>query len=474
MRKVATRTVSFLGSLRLATILLVLITLAAVVGGVLPQAPITPNADEIYRSYGVFCYRIITRLSLDDVFHNSWFLGITALFALNLSLCTASRARGSIARTFRRPRYVVIPEGDETTHQIAIEATGDNLVPLMRKLLRQAGFRRIDQVIVPADRPSRTQLVGRRWHLGSLGPDLVHVGILVILAGALLGVFRQEGTLIVNEWEKGTRIPACTDDAASDCIPLIYDLRVDDFGVEIYEDSARVKTYWANLTFLDGDKPVVQDRISVNRPLTIGGFGFHPWRYGDDIEAAVVRLHVMESEYNAVTSEIELRIGETIVVPGTQLWLTALRFYRTFALTDDGQPTDLGNVPGGHSAVLLQITGVDETGTTVAYRDLALPFIPQSDVTLSHTFVFADAFVPAFLEIHYARNPGYPIVWWGFVLVMVGLAGAFYFTPSLIRVEIHPDRVLLRAEERSVTRRSAKRLEEIAATIRLHCNEKEG
>ncbi|MCK4393608.1 hypothetical protein KAX17_11950, partial [Candidatus Bipolaricaulota bacterium] len=151
-----------------------------------------------------------------------------------------------------------------------------------------------------------------------------------------------------------------------------------------------------------------------------------------------------------------------------------LRFYRTFAITDDGQPTDLGNMPGGHSAVLIQITGVDETGTTVAYRDLAFPFVPQGEVILSHTFILADAFVPAFLEIHYARNPGYPIVWWGFVLVMVGLAGAFYFTPSQIRVAIHPDRILLRAEKRSATRRSAKRLAEIATAIQLHCNEKEG
>ncbi|MCK5804200.1 MAG: cytochrome c biogenesis protein ResB, partial [Lentisphaeria bacterium] len=321
----------------MATILLILITLSAIIGGVIPQTPITPNADEIYHSYGVFWYRIITRLSLNDVFHSSWFLAMTALFALNLSLCTARRARRSIARIFLRARYVAIPEGDKTTHRIAIGGAGANLAPLVRKHLRRRGFLRIDQVSAPADRPAQTQLVGQRWRLGFLGPDLVHAGILVILAGALLGVFRQEGTLVVNELEKGARIPACGAAASSDCVPLIYDLRIDDFGVETYEGSARVKTYWADLTFLEGNDPILQDRISVNRPLSIGGFGFHPWRYGDDVEAAVVRLQVMESERNAVTSELELQIGDTVVVPRTQLWLTALRFYRTFALTDDGQ-----------------------------------------------------------------------------------------------------------------------------------------
>jgi cytochrome c biogenesis protein ResB len=249
---------------------------------------------------------------------------------------------------------------------------------------------------------------------------------------------------------------------------------VDDFGIETYESSSQVRTYWAELSFLQDDNLMRKGRISVNNPLSINGLGFYTWRYGDDVQAAIVRLQLIDSKYNAVTAELELQVGETMAVPGTELWLTALRFYRTFALTDDGQPTDLGNVPGGDSAVLLQITGIDETGTTVAYRDLALPFVAKTDVVLPQTFILVDAFVPAFLEIHYVRNPGYPVVWWGFVLVMIGLAGAFYFTPSQIRIEIHPDHVLLRAEDRNATHRSAKRLEEIAAAIRLHCNEKEG
>jgi len=425
---------------------------------------------EIYRSYGVFWYRLITRLALDDVFHSGWFFVLIALFAVNLMFCTTRRIRRSSHEIFSSPRYLAFPDGNAVL-QLENLCPRESTIRSVRQALRKIGYRRIDVV---HSHDSDAQIVGRRRRWGRLAPDFVHLGTLIILIGGLLGFLRQEGSFIVNEWGKGTRFLPCSNAEGSPCVPDSFAFQVDAFGVETYGDTLRVKDYWAEVSIWTDDRLDQRGRISVNRPLTVRGVGFYAWRYGDDVQAALVRLHVMDRERNAVTAELELQIGDTIVVPGTQLWLTALRFYRTFALTDDGQPTDLGNVPGGHGAVLLQITGVDETGTTVAYRDLALPFVPQSDVVLSHMFVLADAFVPAFLKIHYARNPGYPIVWWGFVLVMAGLAGAFYFTPSQIRVAIHPDHILLRVEERSATRRSAKRLEEIAAAIRLHCNEQEG
>ena len=461
------RVLARLGSLRLAVILLVLITLAATVGGILPQAPITPNADEIYRSYGVFWYRVITRLGLDDVFRGPGFLSLVGAFALNLILCMSRRARRSIVRTLA-PRAVSLIRngGGARCIERPSKDDSDSAGLLVEDALRGAGLRRIDRVTASGPTSDEVQIVGRRWRWGALAPDLVHLGILVILAGALLGGLRQEGTFVVTEAEHGRRLSACDSGESEDCLPIPYDLRVDAFGVEVYEDSTQAKTYWADLTFLDGDETLCEGRIAVNRPMTVAGFGFYPWRYGDDVDSATVRLQIFEYERNAVTDEIELRVGETVVVPGTQLWLTAGRFYRTFALTDDGEPVDLGSMPGGHSAVLVQIMGVDDAGRDVAYRDLALPFLPETDAPVSYAFLLADASVPTFLEIHYARNPGYPVVWWGFVLVMIGLAGAFYLVPSTVRASIRPDAILLRDEGRRAAGRATKRLDRIERALR--------
>ncbi|MCK4394463.1 cytochrome c biogenesis protein ResB, partial [Candidatus Bipolaricaulota bacterium] len=201
------RTVVFLGSLRLAVVLLVLITLAAVVGGVLPQASITPNANEIYHAYGVFWYRLITRLSLDDVFHSGWFLALISLLALNLTLCTSRRVRRSLGRAFGRPHYAIVSEEEAGTHWIPLKQVERDPAPAIAQLLRRRGYPSIDCVASPEDRTSELQIVARRWRWGALAPDLVHAGILIILAGALLGTLRQEGTFVVNEWEKGLLLP---------------------------------------------------------------------------------------------------------------------------------------------------------------------------------------------------------------------------------------------------------------------------
>jgi len=443
------RILAVFGSLRLATVLLLLLTVACILGGLLPQAPITPNADLIYRSYGVFWYRLITRLRLDDVFHSPWFFALTGLFALNLALCTGRRAQRTLRNLLGRPRFTDLREGDAGVHVVRTIARGEGLMTALIDSAKRCGFSRVDQVRA-GDR--RVQLLAQRRRWGALGADIVHIGILVILAGALLGILREEGTLRVNEWEKGVRVSSCSGAAGEEpdepCVRLPYDVRVDDFGVETYAETTRVRDFWATVTTWEGSRLLEEARVSVNRPASIRGVGLYVWRYGEDPSAALVRLHVLDRDRGVVTAEVELRIGETVPVPGTQLWTKSLQFYRTFALDDQGEAVDLGNTPGGHSAVLLQIAGLNDAGDETAYRDLALPFLPEANAEADVAFLLADTHLPAFIDLHYARNPGYPVFWWGFILVMVGLAVALYVRPATVRIGIEGDRVLLRAEGR--------------------------
>ena len=450
----ARRFLAFLGSLRLATILLALLAVACVVGGLLPQAPVTPNAELIYRSYGTFWVRVITRLRLDDVFGSPWFFALTGLFALNLLLCTARHARATLRRLLGPLRFAPVSGDEAGTRCLRATADDDRRVALMIEAARASGLRRIDRV----EDGDRVQFVARRHRFGAVGADLVHVGILVILAGALLGMLREEGTLRVHEWDKGVRFRSCGDasadeQGASPCVALPYEVRVDDFGIETHPETMRVKDYWAELSIWKNEAVVREGRTSVNRPLTVGGTGFYTWRYGEDPSAAFVRLQVFDRDRDAVTTEVELRIGETVSIPGTQLWIEGLRFYRTFSVDDRGEAVDLGNVPGGHSGVLLRVGGVDGESAEIAYRDIAFPFLPETNGEADVCFLLADVRIPAFIDLHYARNPGYPVFWWGFVLVMIGLAIALYVRPSTVRIALEGDRILLRAEDRGGTSR---------------------
>jgi len=456
-RDALNRLLSVLGSLRLAAALIVLLAVSAAVGGIVPQAATTPNADLIYRSYGIFWYRLITRLSLDDVFHSPWFFALTGLFALNLVLCTSRRARKTLASLFGEPRMMILSEADSRTIAMSSEKRVRCTLQRVAEIVRRAGYRRIVRLDCAGSPP---QLVGLRRRWGALGADIVHLGILVILLGALLGAFRAEGTLRIDETEKGQLLPACgMEEQTENC--LAFDLKVDDFGVETHGETGRVKDYWATISVWQEDHLLREARISVNRPVTIQGFGLYVWRYGADLQSALVRLRIIDPARNMVTAEIESRVGETAPVPGKQLLLKPLQYYRSFALDATGNPVDLGSTPGGQPAVLLQVTGTDSTGEETTYRDLALPFLSETNAKAEVSFLLAEASVPAYIDLHYVRNPGYPTFWWGFVVVMVGLAIAFYARPSSIRITMEPGRLLLRAEGRGGSRRA----EQLAADL---------
>lgn len=463
-RDLLTRLTARLSSLRLATALILLLIIACALGGLIPQSPVTPNAEAIYRSCGLFGYRLITRLQLDDVFGCAWFFALIGAFALNLVLCTGRRLRLSVRQVFGRS-HVSMPVGEASqTVTFSARRPSADLEEPIRKAIRRVGFRSINRKDT-AD--GGVWLAGCRWRWGALGADIVHVGILVILLGALLGIFREEGSFRIDEWQTGVRFPACGDADDSDCVPLPYDVQVNDFGIETYDQTTRVKDYWADVVLWKGEEAIERARLSVNRPLSMGGTGLYVWRYGENASGALVRLQVVDAARDIVTSEIELRVGETAPIPGSQARVTVIRFFQSYALGEAGDPIELGNATGGHPAVLLQVEGVAEDGDVIAYQDVAFPFLPERPADARIAFLLSDAQLPTFIDLHVTRNPGYPFFWWGFVLVMAGLAVAFYLRPSTLRVAIKADHLQITAHGRGSARRAERLARDIIAILGL-------
>ncbi|MDD5264002.1 MAG: cytochrome c biogenesis protein ResB [Candidatus Bipolaricaulis sp.] len=438
-RALLRRLVGHASSTRTAVVLILLIAVSCTIGALVPQSPTTPNADALYRSYGPVWGALIRALRLNDVFGSSWFVALVSLLAVSLGLCTARTLVRHIRALFTLP-VSPLPSGSSSGCTPVPAATGEQawMKQKARRCLEARGYR---------VRAAGEQLVAERRRWSRLAPDLVHVSLLLILVGALLSIYREEGSITVREAQRGLVLSIGTS-AAGGVHPETahFAVRADDFGAQGYPETGLYRDYWTNLTVFDSNGQEKSARIRVNHPLVFRGYSFHLTGYGDDLGAAEVSIAVVERPTNTVVGAVALRSGETRPVGhgGPKIGLT--RFFTNFRIAQDGTPVDLPGSEALNPAAILDVfTSTGGEGST--YRTVAFIDPPDPHWSGDEPFAFyIERFsVPKFVQLGYTRDPGYPLVWVGFVLMMTGLAGSFYLRPRRVWVIPEPEnrRVLI-------------------------------
>jgi len=402
-------------------------------------------ADVIHRSYGVALYWIIRLLSLGDVFHAWWFLTLLSLFFLNLVCCTVRRLHLTI-------RYKIKPCSRQRDLWESANAMSITLPdpPLDRekveKKVLQLFKRRRFSVVKKGD-----QIIASRWRFGYLAPDVVHLGVVAILVGAFLGVFRFNGQLFVREEELGQVFRGCKGDKALGCIANVpFDIRIDDFGADVYPGTGIYSGFWTLATVIENGVEIRRCRIELNRPLTYRRISFYQSFYGYDLNAAEIRVFVVDWNRRSPLGLFVLRVGERVQLPGTEDFVFFGQFFTSLTVKPDGTLVNLNTaVPQNPAAVLFVFHGQGDNetllGSTTVFANQPTPY---SDSSIPYAFYIESYYAPRYVGLTYSCDPGYPVVWAGFVVVMLGLFGGLYFRPR--RVWVVPDlsnrRVLLLGE----------------------------
>jgi len=432
LRSLPERALGALRSTRFAIALLILIGLTAAIGGVLPQTPTIPNADLIYESYGPFWHSVIGALALDDVFHSAGFSALLALFALNLVLCTAGRVP-RVVRAILRPAPP--EEGTRNAVDLTVEVgekSASEIDGATRRTLRKRRLRA---------RKVGGWLVAERCRWSRLGADLVHASILVILVGAFLGVYQVDGYFAANETELGKTIPFRLPSAGG-----TFSVRVDGFGAELHPGTLSVKDYWTRLSVIENGVLAASLETRVNRRATYRGISFYQTTYGDDLDAARVVLAAIDRPVGVVVGSVSLRVGQTAVLSATGLEVRLVRFFTHLRRTATGS---LINAPGSgvpNPAALIDVRPLDGGA---AFQVVAFPNAsPHDDLQSAYALLLSAYEVPKAVGIRYARNPGYPVVWAGLVLMMAGLTVAFYLPARRLWILVEPrdGRIILLVE----------------------------
>jgi cytochrome c biogenesis protein len=418
------RLIKFFTSVKLAIVLLIILALASILGTLIPQGR---SVEEYAARYGQIS-GLFGALQLTRLYHSFWFLALLGLFAVNITICTLERLGPKYRRAFS-PRVESDPKG---LLALKINARAKRSAPAteaaaeVRKLLEGARYR----VRQAADGP-RVHLLGRKKVWGLFGSDVVHVGLLVILAGGIIsGQASIRADLSMAEGE--TKSAPKAD----------FAVRLDKFTTEYYPDGS-VKAWKSDLTVLEADKPVLSQTVAVNHPLTYKGYSFYQSSYGFNWDNPGVEVWAKSKSDPAFLRKFKIKVGERTLLddPG-KTTVAVTKFLPDFVLGDNNEPVNRSSQPNNPAAF---VEGTRDGAKVFSgwifanYPDFAQMHAANEtdkDKATDLAFELKSFDAGQFSVLEAAKDPGVPLIWLGCGLLMLGLGLAFYWPTWEIKAVI--------------------------------------
>ena len=398
-----------LSSVRLTIPLLILLAVASIFGTLIPQ---NGTPEEYLRIYKVSTYKILRILGFLDMYHAGWFILLLAVLSLNLVVCSLRRwpsVRRFLGQAEIKPeegQWKTVPPGRRFSSPGEAQ---DSIARVRQQLSRVFAQPRV------LEGEGIRYLFAEKGKFSRLGFYFIHLSILVILLGALIGSFYGfRGYMNIVEGESADHVFLRSGQPDK---PLGFKVRLDQFRVSFYPTGAP-QEFKSKVTIMEGDREVLTEPILVNHPLTYKGISFYQSSYGvSSVERAV--LEGVERTSRRGFS-LSVQPGMKVEIPGTRYALLLNRFLPDLQgrgpafqaiLFEDGRPTE--------NLVILQ-------GSS--------DFAPQRPGRFQ--FRIRELQPRYYSGLQVTRDPGVWVVWLGCLLMMAGCYMAFFLSHRRVWVRL--------------------------------------
>jgi cytochrome c biogenesis protein len=426
---------NFFVSVRLTIVLLLSLAITSIIGTVIPQ---NERPADYVQAFGEFGYQFFKLLGILDMYHSWWFRSLLLMLTLNVVICSADRLSTMWRVIFAKNPSVNIDgfRRRKNREEFTTPRAPDQLKPLFEPLIaKRFGYSRTEAT------DTGFYLYAEKWRWTRLGVYIVHLSVLLLLVGGLIGsIFGFEGFVNIPEGETFNQIRIRN---SNQSYPLNFEIRCDDFDVTFY-DNKMPKEFRSTLTILEQGKPVLQKDIIVNDPLRYKGINFFQSSYGQmPAQAQTVKIPreitlTFTFKQTGKTHSIKSRIGEPIDIPGGLGKFTLTEFKKSYNFR--GQ--DLGDTLMG---ILKQNDGVDiEVALPLRFPsfDRMGPIFDKrrrDDLFISVSGLETPRQAPEtryYTGLQVTRDPGVWVVYSGFILMIIGCYVTFFMSHQRIVVDI--------------------------------------
>ncbi|MFB8087245.1 cytochrome c biogenesis protein ResB [Streptomyces sp. NPDC055992] len=262
-----------LTSMRVALILLFLLSLGAIPGSLIPQNSVDELKVQTFKDTHTFVTPIYEKLQFFDVYSSVWFSAIYILLFVSLIGCIVPRTGTFVGQLRSRPpgapkRLTRLPAYTTWRTEAAPEQVHEAALALVRRRRYRAHL-------------AGDSVAAEKGYLREAGNLIFHIALIVMLIAFAWGqLFKSEGAKLVVEGDGFSNTITQYDDFKSGSLfdnesltPFSFTL--DDF-IGTYERKGpqigTPRTYEAHVTFSDGAYGKPQKKvIKVNEPLVVNG-----------------------------------------------------------------------------------------------------------------------------------------------------------------------------------------------------------
>ncbi len=337
--------VDFLGSMNLAVTLLVMLSIASVVGTVLKQDQTT---QDYVIKFGPFWSEVFNSLGLFHVYGAAWFVLVLLFLLLSTSVCVTRNTPTFIKdmKQYNEKLSLNALKHQPNHATFDSESNLESEVQRAQNLLKHNGYK---TKIHQRDDGSVT-VAGLKGRWNRLGYFFTHISIIVICIGALL-----DSNLLLKYRELTGKLVPETRTVSLDKVPqtawmgpenlsfrgtvnvpegqktdvlflpyengylvqkLPFTVEVKDFRIEYY-DTGMPKSFESDLilTAPDLDKPI-EKTIAVNHPLYYKNYAIYQSSFGDGGSILNLKVHPLLSPVeNAIDLKTAVNKTEPLKTP---------------------------------------------------------------------------------------------------------------------------------------------------------------
>ena len=403
----------FFTSVKLTVVMLLMLASTSIIGTLIPQ-----NGSQAFyiQKYGEVFYNLFNKLNFFDMYSAWWFLMLLGILALNIIICSLDKL--SLVWKIIFPAEVIfhihhfrkMKNRQSCEIDLSVDGLREKYRGFLEKNIGSVTEQKTDEGIA---------LFAEKGRWTRLGVYVVHLSILLLLAGALIGaLWGFKGFVTIPEGETTNVI---TNRENEGTIDLDFSIRCNDFTVSFY-DTGQPEEFKSSLTIIDNGKELFTRDVIVNDPLRFRGISLYQSSYGTASAKNIVLS--MTSLESGMSYSIKADFGESLNLPESGGIFVLERFARHYNFRGH----DLGEGFAG------RVTGEGQKEIEV--------FIPVKFPTFDKMRQGRFAFeISEFEKTYYTglqvtKDPGVWYVYTGFVFMIIGCWITFFMSHQRVCVDL--------------------------------------